>query len=105
MTMWNFSESSPAKMLSPPRMKFSGPSARVPLPSVCSSVLNSVSPVQPTKAESGMVSRNGMPVLLDWLLMSWNLTFFRFVLPRKALRAKVIVRFDVFTLLSLSKPA
>ena len=105
MTMWNVKESSPAKTLSPASTKFSGPRARVPLSLVCSRVLNSVRAVQPVKAESGMVSSSGIPVLDDWLEMSWNLTLFRFFLFWNALRAKVIVRFDVLTLLSLSKPA
>ena len=92
-------------MLSPARIKFSGPRARVPLSSVASRVLNSVSAVQPLKASSGMVKRNAMPVFDDWPEMSWNFTVFRLVLFWNVAGRKVMVRFDVFELLSLSKPA
>ena len=74
-------------------MKFSGPRARVPLPSVCSSVLNSVSDVHPTKAESGMVNGNDMDALLVQGL-SLKRIVLRFGLFLNALRAKVIVAVD-----------
>ena len=50
MMMWKFSVSTSQKMLSPARMKFSGPRPYSPFFSVCRIRLNSFRFVQPLKA-------------------------------------------------------